>query len=500
MDQGRKRATPSESTAGGGAVVAAALDAVPLDGHGALYEQLARALRWAILEGRLRAGCRLPGTRQLANTLGVSRNTVLNAYEILCAEQLTVAEEGMGTRVAQTASASDAEQPRDPARATSRYGARLRMLGPSIMRRLQPKPRYDLHYGEPLPNPRLFQSWRRKLSAAAAHAGPGYPNPAGFPPLRRALCEYLARRRGIACTEEQILIVGGTQQAMTLAARVILNEGDRAAVEDPHYQHVFHALTAHGAQVIPIATGSEGMVTSEVVEAAPRLIYVTPSHQFPSGYVLPLERRLELLQIAARQDAWIFEDDYDSEFQYSGRPPAPLRALDLADRVIYVGSFSKTLFPSLRLGYMVCPNDLRTDLERAKQLDDLGSPVIEQAALATFILSRQFERYLRAAVRDLADRRRALLGGLRRYAGSQVRFHDARAGAHVAVWLPHLTYVQFEDLCARAAGRGLGLYPIHPYYRHRPEHPGLLLGFAGLTAPALEAATKLLGQCLDELR
>ncbi|HEY6621829.1 MAG TPA: PLP-dependent aminotransferase family protein [Steroidobacteraceae bacterium] len=295
------------------------------------------------------------------------------------------------------------------------------------------------------------------------------------------------------------MIVGGTQQAVTLVARVVLDEGDVAVIEDPQYQYISQNLIAHGALLVNVRTDENGLVTADLAKHQARLICVTPSHQFPGGSVLSSERRKELLRIAAGQGSWILEDDYDSEFQFRGRPLRALRSMDLSDRVIYVGTFSKTLFPSLRLGYIVCPTSLRDDLRMAKRLDDLGSPAIEQAALAAFIRSGQFEKYLRKSVAELRHRRSVLLEGLRKYAGDRVEIHDSQVGVHVVVWFPRLNYPQLGRLVQMGIKRGLGLYPIHPNYRIRPARPGLLLGYAGLSATSLETAAELLGQCLDLL-
>jgi len=472
-----------------------------LDGQGALYEQLARVLKRAILEGRFDSGGRLPATRALAKTLGLSRNTVLSAYDLLSTEQLATARGGgrSGTHIAESARSTPRGRPRSALGAPSRYASRVRNLPPTTLGPIREQPRYDLHYGEPIADPQLFHSWRRKLAAAALRAGPRYPEPSGYLPLRRAISEHLGRRRGIVCTEDEVLIVGGTQQAVTLAARVVLDEGDVAVIEDPQYQHVAQSLLAHGARVVSVPTDENGLVTAELAKHQPRLICVTPSHQFPAGSVLSLERRFELLRIATSQGSWILEDDYDSEFQYRGRPLGALRSMDLSGRVIYVGTFSKTLFPSLRLGYIVCPTSLRDDLCRAKSLDDLGSPAMEQAALAAFMRSGQFEKYLRKSVTELRQRRSVLLEGLRKHAGDRVEIHDGLAGVHVVVWFRRLNYAQLDRLIEIGIKQGLGLYPIHPNYRTRPVRPGLLLGYSGLSAASLEAATELFGKCLDLL-
>lgn len=470
----------------------------PLDGRGALYEQLARALKRAILEGHFHPGERLPASRVLAATLHLSRNTVMTAYEILRAEQLTTSYERSATQVAQISLPAGFASPPAAAPPQSRYAARLRNLGPGTLGRHCDGLRYDLHCDPPC-SAEMLRSWSRKLAAAARIAGPRYPDSQGFQPLRAAIAEYLARRRGVVCADRDILIVGGTQQAVTVAARAVLDEGDTVAIEDPHYLYLMQALTAHGGRVVSVRTDAHGMVTSELARHRARLICVSPSDQFPSGAVMSLERRIELLDIASRQGSWILEDDYNSEFHFRERPIAALRSLDFSGRVIYVGTFSKTLFPSLRLGFIVCPPGLREDLCRVKRFDDLGSPSVEQAALAAFMRSRQFEKYLRRTLAELDHRRTALLQALRKCGGERIAVEETQAGTHVVVWLPRVKFTQLGRLVELGIERSLGLYPIHPYYRKLPEHPGLILGYAGLSAEALERAAGLLGECLDAL-
>jgi GntR family transcriptional regulator/MocR family aminotransferase len=469
-----------------------------LDKKGTLYDQIARAIKLEILEGRIVAGSKLPSTRALATALGVARKSVLQAYELLCAEELTIARGGSGTRVAKVGPAT-----RPPSRPrvvpVSLYAARVRSLPPITLAgaHVSGRPKYNLLYGEPLVDPGLFHSWRRKLAAAALRAGPTYPAAGGYLPLRRAIADYLARRRGVLCNAADILIVAGTQQALTLVERVLVDPGERVVVEDPHYQLAVHSLLAHGAQVRSGRTDEEGLVVQELPQRPTRLVFVTPSHQFPSGVVMTLNRRLELLQWAARTGSWIFEDDYDTEFHAGGRPLPALRSLDLADRVLYVGSFSKTLFPSLRLGYIVCPAALRDALYKAKLLDDLGSPSVEQAALATFIQSRQYEKHLRKSVKELINRRRTVVDALQRLAASHIEIGPHRAGMHVVVWFRHLDFDELDAFIERAKSMGLGLYPIHPYYRNRPARPGLLIGYAGLSVGQLKTAVELFARCLE---
>ena len=469
-----------------------------LDKKGTLYDQIARAIKLEILEGHIVAGSKLPSTRALATALGVARKSVLQAYELLCAEELTIARGGSGTRVAKVGPAT-----RPPTRPrivpVSLYAARVRSLPPITLAgaHVSGRPKYNLLYGEPLVDPGLFHSWRRKLAAAALRAGPTYPAAGGYLPLRRAIADYLARRRGVLCNAADILIVAGTQQALTLVERVLVDPGERVVVEDPHYQLAVHSLLAHGAQVRSGRTDEEGLVVRELSQRRTRLVFVTPSHQFPSGVVMTLNRRLELLQWAARNGSWIFEDDYDTEFHAGDRPLPALRSLDLADRVLYVGSFSKTLFPSLRLGYIVCPAALRDALYKAKLLDDLGSPSVEQAALATFIQSRQYEKHLRKSVKELISRRRTVVETLQRLAASHIEIGAHQAGMHVVVWFRHLDFDELDAFIERAKSMGLGLYPIHPYYRSRPARPGLLIGYAGLSVGQLKTAVELFARCLE---
>ena len=335
------------------------------------------------------------------------------------------------------------------------------------------------------------------MAAAALRAGPTYPAAGGYLPLRRAIADYLARRRGVLCNALDVLIVARHSTSPHLVERVLVDPGDRVMVEDPHYQLAVHSLLAHGAQVKSGRTDDEGLVVRELPQRQTRLVFVTPSHQFPSGVVMTLNRRLELLRWAARTGSWIFEDDYDTEFHAGGRPLPALRSLDLADRVLYVGSFSKTLFPSLRLGYIVCPAALRDALYKAKLLDDLGSPSVEQAALATFIQSLQYEKHLRKSIKELIHRRQTVVHALQRLAGSHIEIGPHRAGMHFVVWFRHLGFDRLDAFIERARVLGLGLYPIHPYYRERPARPGLLIGYAGLSVGQLKTAVELFARCLE---
>ncbi|MEO8011193.1 MAG: PLP-dependent aminotransferase family protein, partial [Dokdonella sp.] len=317
---------------------------VELDGQGPRYAQLIRALKAAILDARLLAGARLPATRTLARELGMSRNTVLAAYEQLQAEGFLLARVGSGSFVADVGSRGKPtrRQATDALVAPlSGFARRALALsdGARIPGREHAGLRYNLQYGVPLTNTALASAWRREINRASEHAEFDYPDAQGSHALREQICEYLARRRGVDANAQDVLVTSGTQQAFALAARVLLGEGDSVVLEDPHYRGARQLFAAHGARVLGVRVDAEGIMPS-ALPAQARLAVVTPSHQFPTGALLPLSRRIELLQWATQRHAWIIEDDYDGDFRFGGRPLAALKSLDGDGRVIYIGSFS----------------------------------------------------------------------------------------------------------------------------------------------------------------
>jgi GntR family transcriptional regulator/MocR family aminotransferase len=478
-----------------------------LDDKGPRYLQLARALKQAILDGRCAPGTRLPATRTLARELEISRNTTLAAYALLTEEGLIEGRSGSGCYVAAFAAAAKrpvaaAAQESMRAPALSRRGRRMQQVyDRAIPGRQHRGLRYNLQYGLPMTNPQLASAWRRALNQAAAHVQTDYPDPQGLPELRTQICEYLARRRGISAAADDVLIVNGTQQAFSLAADVLLDAGDRMLLEDPHYQGARQVFAARGAAIRTCRVDGEGLVTSALPrDSRTRLAVVTPSHQFPTGAVLSLPRRMQLLDWAQRRRCWLIEDDYDGEFRYGTRPLAALKSLDRAGRVLYVGSFSKVIFPALRLGYMVLPPGLRDAFVAAKWLTDRGSTAIEQSALARLIGSGAFERHLRRAANTLRTRRGALLGALQRYAGDAVEVADSSAGMHILAWLPRASHAQARTLVERARARGVGVYLVAPYCHKPLRHPGLLLGYADLPPADLQAAVRILAECLSQIK
>ena len=361
---------------------------------GPLYRRVYLALKAKIRAGDLGSASRLPSTRALAKDLGVSRNTVMLAYEQLAAEGYLVSRHRGATSVGAVAPPRPPRPPAraaiDPAAPLSAYARRLTArldLAPAMKAGPRPVLRYDFRYGRPGVDEFPREIWRRLLAAHARHASSdalGYGSPAGHDTLRAALSDYLGRARGVVSDPERIVVVNGTQQALDLIARVLLDPDDGAVVEEPHYPGAAIPFEAVGARLLRVPVDADGLDTTRLpgVRQRPRLAYVTPCHQFPSGVIMPVERRLALLAWASRVGAWVVEDDYVSEFRYEGRPLEALQSLDRGERAIYVGSFSKTLFPALRVGYLVLPRALVRSFLAAKWAADRFSAPLYQEALA----------------------------------------------------------------------------------------------------------------------
>jgi GntR family transcriptional regulator/MocR family aminotransferase len=473
-----------------------------LDGNGSLHAQLTRALKTAMLGGLVK-GARLPSSRSLARELGLSRNTVLAAYEQLRAEGFIDGRVGSGSYIARQLPASPRGTPRlaGSVPPQSRFAARMRACHDqdAIVGRDVPGARYAFRYGVPMTNPTLTTAWARRLSQAALYTSPGYSATAGLRELREAICDYLARRRGVHALPDDVLVVGGTQQAISLIAHVLIDEGDEVAIEEPHYDAIRKVLVAQGARMRTVPVDEDGLICEALPKDGVKLVCVTPSHQFPTGAVMSLHRRSELLDYAAHHGAWIFEDDYDGEFRYDSKPLAALRSLDSAGRVIYTGTFSKALFPALRLGYLLMPSQLRRDFIAARWMADFCAPAIEQAALAGFMQSGAFERHLRRSALELKERRAVLIDGLRACSRGRLEVEDSRAGMHLVVWLPGRGDEDVQALVRHAQMAGLGLYSISPYYLHAKPRAGLLMGYGALSVAEIRQGLALFERCLDEV-
>ncbi|MBI2204926.1 MAG: PLP-dependent aminotransferase family protein [Candidatus Rokubacteria bacterium] len=476
-----------------------------------LSTQVYASLRRAILAGELAAGTRLPSTRTLARDLAVSRNTVLLAYDQLLAEGYVEGRPGSGTYVAQALP----EAPAGAARATARvqttparlsaYGARaaaIRFASPRGPDRHLP---YDFRYGTPKVAEFPHAVWRRLLGRHARGstvATMAYGPPEGAPVLREAIAAYLRRARAVVCDPAQVLVVNGSQQALDLTARVLIDAGDTVALEEPNYLGARWAFHAAGARLVAAPVDADGLDVTRLgrERARARLVYATPSHQFPTGVVMSLSRRLALLEWASANRAWVVEDDYDSEYRYEGRPIEAVQGLDRSGRVIYVGTASKVLFPALRLGYLVVPPSLVEAFTAAKWVTDRHSATLEQLVLADFIADGHFERHLRRSRTRNAARREALLAALHGELGDRVDVVGANAGVHLLAWLRGLSPAAVPALIEDARGEGVGVYSIAPYYFRSPPQAGLMLGYAALDERTIREGIRRLARVYDKHR
>lgn len=462
-------------------------------------------LRAQIADGSLPAGAPVPSTRALAAELGVSRTTVTAAYEQLAAEGYLVTSTGRVARVAkpQTATASlglPANRRSQAAPTLSEFGRRLQQIGMPALPQVEPA-RYDFLYGAVAYRDFPTLAWRRAYQAELLQLQHRlyYVPPEGDASLRSALQAYLRRARGLVCHAEQILVVHGSQQAIDLCARLLLDAADAFVFEDPGYLMARRCFEATGASCLATPVDAHGLDTSKLPrDKNARLVYVTPSHQFPLGGVLPITRRQELLQWARRQNAWIVEDDYDGEFRYGQRPIDALQSIDGDGRVIYVGTFSKALSPQLRLGYLVLPPELVPVFRQAKRLTDRHAPVLEQRVLASLIASGTYERHVRRMRRENERRRAALLDAVARHLPKSAQVGGSAAGLHVVLWLPLMRPEDEPDLVAAAREVGVGIYPVStlfamPGSASPPRPAGFILGYASLTVEQIQQGIQALG-------
>lgn len=478
-----------------------------LPGHGA-GRRIYDLLRAQMADGTLPAGARAPSTRALAADLGVSRTTVTAAYEQLAAEGFLATSPGRAARVAGPSAAAASPRAASGRRgktalALSAFGRRV--AGMDMPALVQGAPvRFDFLYGAVAACDFPTQAWRRAYQAALLRhqASLYYLPPEGDAALRLALQGYLRRARGLACDVEQILVVHGSQQGIDLCARVLLDAGDAFVFEDPGYLMARRCFEAVGAVPLPVPVDAQGLDTERLPQdERARLAYVTPSHQFPLGGVLPIARRLALLQWAQRHRAWIVEDDYDGEFRYGQRPIDALQSVDADGRVVYMGTFSKALSPQMRLGYLVLPSELVPVFRQAKRLADRHAPVLEQRVLAALIDSGAYERHVRRTRRENERRRTALLEAIAQHLPHDARVEGTAAGLHVVLWLPSVRAQDEAALVAAARAHGVGVYPVSPLYagpqQGAPARPGgLILGYASLAVAQIGPGMQALARAM----
>ena len=483
----------------------AALWAPPLDRGSALplSRQLATALRRAIAEGRFSAGTRLPSTRALAAELGIARSTVVTVFEQLAAEGYIAARPGSGYFVPAALTEVEDRARGDAAtrapRPISRQAALLAGLAMPAAR--EPRP-FDLGHAEI--DGRVIATWKRLAARALSGRSRlswSYGDPQGEAGLRQAIAEYLAAARGVRCRPEQLVVTAGTQQGLSLAARVLLDLGDTAWVEDPCYRSAVDILRAAEARIVPVAVDAHGLdigAAAHERENPPRLVYTTPSRQYPLGMAMPLARRRALLAWAETTGAWIVEDDYESEFQQPARMLPSLQGLDRAGRVIYLGTFSKLLFPSLRLGYAVLPEDLVRPFTAARHLADRQSSGLLQAIMTDFILDGHFARHLRRMRALYAERRDFLAEQVRRRLGGLLEINQSETGMYLVAWLPpdHSD----RSVAVALAAAGITALPLSGLTLTTTRPPGLVLGYTGHGEAAMARAVERMAAVLETNR
>lgn len=475
-----------------------------------LHRQIYDGIRRAILDGLLRPGQRVPSTRVLAADIGVSRLSVLTAYDQLLHEGYLHGLVGSGTFV--NTALPDEKLLARPVMARP-VMARPRDPAPARLARLSARRAHDdgglrpFRMSLPALDEFPHTTWARLVARCArslTHAHMAYGNPAGVGVLRSAIAEHLRAARAVHCEAEQVLIVSGSQSALRLCATVLLRSGDCVAIEEPGYPGAHAALATTGARIVPVPVDGGGMdiVALERASAAGirtgegrvRAACVTPSHQYPLGASMSASRRFAMLDWAERYGAWLIEDDYDSEYRYVSRPLGALQGMDAHQHVIYIGTFSKVLFPALRVGYVVVPPVLWDAFIAAREALDIFSPTLYQLALADFITEGHFVRHLRH-MRGLYLRRRdALLDGIARNCADLLTVHNADAGLHIATTLPD--GVNDVDIVQRLSARDLTATALSTCYIGPNRRSGLLLGFGGFSESRIARATHTLGDVL----
>jgi GntR family transcriptional regulator/MocR family aminotransferase len=480
-----------------------ALTLPPRDANTPAYRWLYATLRAEILDGRLRAGARLPATRDLAQQYALSRGTIVSAFEQLKSEGYVEGSIGSGTyvskvlpdellQVARNANVEPRARRKQPRR-MAEYGRRVDLFTAFEIRRSRAF-RANLPALDLFPTSLWAQLTARRWRRAPANLLLGC-DPLGYRPLREAVADYLGASRGVKCAPGQVAIVSGVQEALDLAARLFLNPGDRVCMEDPGYPGAAIAFEAVGAKISAARVDDEGMELREPVLRGARLVYVTPGHQFPLGITMSLPRRLELLEWARKSGALILEDDYDSEYRYSGRPVPAMQGLDRNGLVLFAGSFSKVLFPSLRLGYLVIPADLLDKFAAAISVTSRHAPLLEQAVLCDFITEGHFGRHLRRMREVYAERLSVLLESARQRLAGLLEISNIEAGLQTVGWLKR--GLGGESARNAAAKREVEVIPLSWYSRGRMAREGLQLGFAALDAREIRRGVQELAIALE---
>ncbi len=486
-----------------------------------LYRQLYDKLRQAILLGELAGGTRLPSTRTFARNLGISRATVMIAFEQLLYEGYIYGEVGSGTYVRHVLPDELLQSPTIEHEARQTLEKQEQITEESLPAELSQRGKIiagsemaPLKYWQGTVQQQAFQPglpalrefpfklWGQLEAKRWRHTTGdefGYGDPAGYRPLRNEIAAYVQAARGVKCDEEQVIIVAGSQQAINLSAQLLIDPGDKVWIEEPCYLGARGALLSSGAQLVPVAIDDEGLQVAKGIErcAQARLAYVTPSHQFPLGTTMSLARRLALLQWATRAGSWILEDDYDGEYRYAGKPLASLHGLDTAERVIYIGTFSKVMFPALRLGYLVVPPQLIDAFKAARAAADRHSNTIDQLVLTDFMVQEHFARHVRRMRTLYEERQHMLVEQAKRLLGSLLALDKAEAGMHLVGKLAQ--GISDVHAAQQIATRGVVTTPVSKYYLKHPDLNALVLGYAAFNEQEIRQGVEQLAIALEKM-
>ncbi len=462
------------------------------------YKQIYEGYRAAILTGLLRPGQRLPSTRALASELKISRLPAVNAFEQLLHEGYIQGKIGAGTFVQESIPDEIAKQPSAPLGRVHPAAPRIQLEHQAGNQTALGAFRVSLPALDHFPQ----KIWSRLVHRHAKDFPVelmAYGEPAGYFPLREAIAQYLRTARAVRCEARQVLIVSGSQMALQICAKALLKPADRVCVEEPGYPGARDALTSSGATLIPIPLDEDGIDINEISTRGKRAraIYVTPSHQYPLGLSMTAARRLELLEWTQRNQSWVIEDDYDSEYRYASRPIGSLQGMDHASRVIYIGTFSKVLFPSLRLGYVVVPPALCDLFVQLRETLDIFSPTLYQLVLTDFLQEGHFARHLRRMRAIYLVRRNALLEGLRKHCGDMLQPYNTDAGLHLSAFLPE--GMDDCEVVRKAEQMGISATPLSICYAGRKKRSGLILGFGGASERQLMRALKTLSSVIGNM-
>lgn len=475
---------------------------------GKIKDQFHQALRALILNGQLKSGTKLPSSRSLSEMMSISRNSVISGFERLIDEGYLITKNGAGTYVSSIlpdamiciAPVTDQRQQEEDKHTDLNINPRMKAML-SLWDKSSPHSGHNLTFNIGVGCTDLFphKLWGRLLGRTwrqFRHLDGQLNDPLGYQPLRSAICDYVRTTRGLHCTEDQILIVNGTQQAMNLAAQVLLQKDDEVWLDEPGYDDAFGVFTAVGANVRPVGSDQHGMDIPYGIRHWPnaKMVFTSPSHQFPLGGTLSLPRRLALLDWAAENDKWIFEDDYNSEFRYSARPIQALQGLDKHQRVIYAGTFSKMMLPEFRLGFLVIPHKLIQAFKIAKYYADTRTSYLEQATLARFISEGHYARHVRRVRKACYERQKVMIESIQQIMPQSVRVEPADSGIHLVCWLPE--NVNEEEIIEKCRQLGLGAQPLSRYCQNKSSNQAILLGFAAHQPSDIVAGIKTLANII----